>query len=387
MINNLYAPQITGGAEIAVQLLAESLREFDIEPIIVCTAPVSSIHKFNGIKIYYLYPTNIYYPFADQPHNPLLRGLWHLVDIYNPGMHYKIKKIIKEEQPHLVHTHNLAGFSVAVWQAVKNSGLPLVHTLQDYYLLCPKSTMFNHHRNCACSCLSCSFFSRTKRALSSRVDQVVGISSFILQRHCQAGYFPNALTNVIYNPLYSQQRQIKGSLKKPTRFGYIGRLNQAKGVETLLKQFIRINPSHATLHLAGNGEMSYVSFLRRRYAAPNIFFLGFMYPDDFYEQIDLLIVPSLWEEPLGMVVFEAFAHGIPVIGSNRGGITEMIDDGKTGFLFEPTEPDALARIINYVLENRSIYREMSSRCLDKSKDFYLPDICAKYVDLYYKIMN
>jgi glycosyltransferase involved in cell wall biosynthesis len=386
MINNLYLPHIIGGAEKVVQLLAEGLREFEIDPIIVCTSPRPYIDRINGIKIYYLYPTNVYWPFGDGQHNSLLRILWHLIDICNPFMHQKVSMIIKEERPHLVHTHNLAGFSVGVWRAVKNFGLPLVHTLHDYYLLCAKSAMFNHNRVCANSCLPCSFFSRPKRALTSLVDQVVGISSFILQRHCRAGYFPDALKNVIYNPVRCQERKIKGSLKTPIRFGYIGRLNQAKGVETLLKQFIQINPPHATLQLAGAGEMSYVSFLRRRYAAPNIFFLGFMSPDDFYEQIDILIVPSLWEEPLGMVVLEAFSHGIPVIGARRGGISELIDEGKTGFLFEPTNPDDLVRIINFFLENPSIFDLMTSRCQAKSDEFQIDKIATNYSTLYKKLL-
>lgn len=387
LINNLYSPYFIGGAEKGVQLLAEGLREFSIESIILCIGPRSFIREIHGIKIYYLYPTNIYWSLEKAHHNYLLKGLWHFIDMYNPATYYKIRRIIEEEQPHLVHTHNLAGFSVSAWKAAKNSGLPLVHSLHDYYLLCPKSSMFKNNRNCAKPCSLCSFFSLPKRALSFLVDQVVGVSSYILERHCQAGYFSKSLRKVIYNPVLRREPKTKSSLKKPIRFGYIGRLNQAKGVEPLLNTFIQINPKYATLFLAGTGETSYVSFLRRRYAAPNIFFLGFMPSDDFYEQIDILIVPSLWEEPFGMVVFEAFSHGIPVIGSNRGGITELIDDGKTGFLFEPTEPDALARIINYVLEKRSIYPEMSSRCWDKSKGFILPDVCAKYVDVYHEIIK
>jgi glycosyltransferase involved in cell wall biosynthesis len=70
------------------------------------------------------------------------------MDIYNPLMAWEVKKIIDREQPDLVHTHNLQGFSVAAWKVVKKRGLPLVHTMHDYYLLCPRNTMFGGGRNC-----------------------------------------------------------------------------------------------------------------------------------------------------------------------------------------------------------------------------------------------
>lgn len=387
LINNLYSPYFVGGAEKAVQLVAEGLLEFGLEPIVVCSAPVPSIKKINGIKIYYLYPTNIYWTLGKSRHNFILRGLWHLLDMYNPGTYHKINKIIKEEQPQLVQTINLAGFSVSAWKAAKKAGLPLIHNLQDHYLLCPKSTMFKNNCNCAKSCWPCSFYSFPKKALSSLVDAVVGISSFILEKHCEAGYFPDSIKKVIYNPVLPRAQKEKSFLATPIRFGYLGRIVPDKGVETLLEAFRVFDPQDGTLKLGGTGESSYVDFLRRRYDAPNIAFLGFVSPDDFFKQIDILIVPSLWQEPFGMVVVEAFSHGIPVIGSNRGGITELIDDGKTGFLFEPTEPDALARIVNYFLTNRSIYPAMSSRCWAKSKEFLLTDVCAKYVDLYYELTN
>lgn len=387
LINNIYSPYFVGGAEKAVQLLAEGLLEFGLEPIVVCTAPRPFINKINGIRIYYLYPTNIYWTLGKGRHNFLLRGLWHLLDMYNPATYYKINKIIKEEQPQLVQTSNLAGFSVSAWKAAKNSGLPLVHNLHDHYLLCPKSTMFKDNSNCAKSCWSCSFYSLPKKALSSLVDAVVGISSFILEKHCGAGYFPDSIKKVIYNPVLPRAQKNKSFLATPIRFGYLGRIDPVKGVETLLKAFRVFDPQEGTLQLAGTGDSSYVDFLRRRYDAPNIAFLGFLSPDDFFKQIDILIVPSLWQEPFGLVVVEAFSHGIPVIGSNRGGITELIDDGKTGFLFEPTEPDALARIVKYFLENRSIYPEMSLRCWHKSKEFILTDICAKYINLYNEVIN
>jgi glycosyltransferase involved in cell wall biosynthesis len=382
MINNLYFPHMIGGAEKVVQLTAEGLVKYGLEPIIVCTGPRDYIDNINGIKVYRFFQRNIYWFFENRRHNLLSSAIWHLLDMYNPAMQHRIEMVIKKEQPHLVHTTNLAGFSVSAWKAVKNCSLPLIHTLHDYYLRCPRSTMFKYNKNCSTSCFQCSFFSIPKRALSSLVDYVIGISSFILDKHCMAGYFPHSPKNVIWNPVVTPQIKHKSSPKIPIRFGYIGRFHQTKGIETLLSIFSNIDSHKATLTLAGTGDESYVSSLRQRYSAQHIVFLGFVPPDKLYEQIDILVVPSLWEEPFGMVVVEAFSRGIPVIGARRGGISELIDDGKTGFLFEPTNRGELGRIINLFLSDLSLFHEMTLNCFIKSKDFSIENICSKYSRLY-----
>ena len=65
--------------------------------------------------------------------------MWHLLDLYNPWMGRVVGRILDAERPDLVHTHNIVGFSGAVWQAAKRRGLPLVHTIHDYSLLCANS--------------------------------------------------------------------------------------------------------------------------------------------------------------------------------------------------------------------------------------------------------
>ncbi|MBU2818033.1 glycosyltransferase family 4 protein, partial [Acidithiobacillus ferrooxidans] len=71
-------------------------------------------------------------------------------------------------------------------------------------------------------------------------------------------------------------------------------------------------------------------------------------------QVDIVVVPSLWQEPLGLVVAEALAFGKPVIASKRGGIPEMIKDGENGLLFEPNRPEDLQESLHRLGSDRAM---------------------------------
>ncbi len=352
-----------------------------VEPVVICLALTQSVEMLNGVKVYYLPLKNIYFPFMSKLH-PLLRAYWHLFDIYNPLMAREVSRIIDTEKPDLVHTHNLTGFSVSAWRVIKSHGLPIIHTIHDHYLLCPRSTMFNHGENCLKQCRTCQVFSYSKRKLSCLVDRAVGVSSYILGRHHQANYFPNALKQTIYNPIPRKKLPHKVSPTGPIRFGYIGRLEEPKGVEILLSAFSTINLEKANLTLAGAGKLSYVAWLQEKYRGENIRFLGFVPSDDFYNQIDVLVVPSVLQEALGIVVLEAYSHGLPVIGSRRGGIPEMVEEGRTGFLFEPENAGDLASLLSKFLEEPGLALDLGQNGREKANEFSSAQIIGQYLDLY-----
>ncbi len=385
ILNTLYSPNIFGGAEKSTQLLAEGLQELGVEPVVVSTAPSRALGKVNGIKIYYLPLKNVYWPFDDRKRHTLVRGLWHLIDIYNPLMVKAVGAIIDEEHPDLVHTNNVSGFSVGIWKAVKSRGLPLIHTLRDYYLFCPRSAMFHNGQNCLMQCWNCRWFSYPKLRLSSLVDYVVGVSSFILRRHCESGYFPAAGRKTIHNPSLPQKQFYKPQANGDVRFGYIGKLHQSKGAEDILIEFRKLDRGKASLRLAGTGDLSYVSFLREHYAASNIAFLGFVPPDELYKQIDVLIVPSRWQEPLPRVVLEAYSRGTPVIATNRGGIPEIVEEGRTGFLYEPDKPRELAYQMQKFLKEPGLSKAMAQNCWEKAGELTQTTISRQYLDLYKSI--
>jgi glycosyltransferase involved in cell wall biosynthesis len=125
------------------------------------------------------------------------------------------------------------------------------------------------------------------------------------------------------------------------------------------------------LRIAGTGEMDYVRSLRERAKDWPIELIGKAAPAAFYESVDVTVVPSLWHEPLARVIFESFAHGVPVLASSRGGSPELVVPGKTGWLFDPSEEGALERTIGQAFGEMQAARgtSLSSECLNESQRF------------------
>jgi glycosyltransferase involved in cell wall biosynthesis len=116
-------------------------------------------------------------------------------------------------------------------------------------------------------------------------------------------------------PVGERPRRVPGV---PSTFGYLGRLDDTKGVELLLAAQ---RPSGLRLLLAGEGERTYVERLRARSGA-GVEWLGWVRPEQLLQQIDVLVVPSAWREPFGLVVVEAARAGVPVLAADQPGLVE-----------------------------------------------------------------
>lgn len=386
-VNALYYPNQVGGAENVVRSLAGGMAANNIETVVAATAGRTSVDRVEGVKIYHVRIRNLFWQYDNRKRFSLLKPWWHLIDIYNPLMAQEVEKIIDRERPDLVHTHNLQGFSVATWKAVKKKGLPLIHTVHDYHLLCPANTMYRRGMNCVAPCWSCALFSHPKKRLSGLVDRVVSVSKFLLDRHTNAHYFSGARCSVIINYAPESQEPAGFTPGDQVRFGFLGQLTPYKGIEILLNVFSGIVPGAASLSVAGTGKGDYVNFLRQQYEGPHIHFLGLVSPRELFDRIDVLIVPSLWHEALGLVILEAYSFGVPVIAARRGGIPEVVDEGKTGFLFEPSQSEELREKIARFLRQPELAADMAGHCWAKAKGLARSHFLQQYMEVYRGVLG
>jgi glycosyltransferase involved in cell wall biosynthesis len=344
--SSLYEPNIIGGAERVVQLLATSLRTLGHEVAVITTQPAGPAMQatLNGVSVHYVPVRNLYRPFAGDEPGILRKIAWRTVDSYNVWMTKAIGKIIDLEKPDVLNTHNLTGLSVAIWTAAHRRHVPIVHTLHDQYLLCHRGTMFKPPRNCVRRCIDCRLLTAPRKHQAKLVGVVVGVSKFILERHQRFGYFESAETKVIYNsalrhtPEFNAPRPARGRL----RFGYLGQIIPSKGVHALIDAYQRAALPETELWIGGKIDSGYASGLQSKTRADgSIRWLGYTNPDVFFRDIDVLVVPSLWNDTAPLVILEAQSHGIPVLGANRGGIPELVPAG-TGWLYDPGNDGALA---------------------------------------------
>lgn len=364
IINTFFPPQQVGGAEVSVSLLAKALVEAGHSVAVISLHPEKDekLADWNGVRAWYLPLDNIYWPGHAARPSAWRRLLWHLGDIWNLRAARRIARILDTEKPDVVHTNNLTGFSVAAWHEAKKRGIRLVHTLRDYSLLCPRATLYHKGRDCASRCAPCAILSFPKVAASRGVDAAVGVSRFTLEAHTRRGCFPDASRAVIFNPSDVPFAPPKVRAGGTLRFGYLGRITQEKGVALLLEATQRLECDWR-LSIAGTGNTAYIAGLREKYASDAIAWLGRVHAAQFFDEIDVLVVPSLWAEPFGRVIAEAAARGVPVIASDAGGLEEVMALGLSGRIVKAGDVDALARAMQaYSLAQAFVPQTEESRC-------------------------
>jgi glycosyltransferase involved in cell wall biosynthesis len=368
-ISNLYPPDVLGGAETVVARLAQGLRAAGHEVTVVSTAPSARAgwDTVEAVRVRRLDPANIYWAGEAPRRAALLKPLWHMLDLWNPAMYQRLRAFLVAEKPDVVHTHNLAGLSVAAWSATAAAGLPLVHTLHDHSLTCVRAVrMTRRGRVCQHQCPPCGFRSRWLRRLSRAVDAVAAPSRFVLDRHLELGFFPRAQTAIVpwaAPPVAAADAPPRGRTQ-PVRFLFIGGLQPHKGVGVVLEAFRRTPGARASLDIAGAGAMTGACQAAAR-RDPRIRFHGFVMgpeKDRLLGSADVLLFPSLCWEAVGLVMLEAFASGLPVIASRTGGIPEFVEEGRTGVLVEPGNAAALAAQIEWFAGNRHAIEGMREAC-------------------------
>jgi glycosyltransferase involved in cell wall biosynthesis len=390
IFNTLYSPYKIGGAERSVQLLAESLcaNGYDVCIASLHEGNVIKDDSVNGVRVVRFPIKNLYWPFSN--HQSVLKKIfWHLIDIYNVSSKNQINKYFANEKFDLVHTNNLSGFSVSVWSWARAKKIPIVHTCRDYYLLDPNATLFQRGENVAARTLFRMSFSVMKKMLAAKVSAFVAISRYVQQIHVENGYFKNSKKYVIYNSIVAQNKKTRNkNTSNEIVFGFLGRVEPGKGIEFILKYLNKNKNIEYKLLIAGKGEGEYISYLKDEYENVNMHFLGVVDINSFFPNIEYLIVPSLWNEPMGRVVLEANSFGVPVIGSNRGGIPEIINENETGYVFDVNASDSFDKILKVVWENTSLeYEEMSRKAIVHSSNFTETSVVKLYKSVYEDTLN
>jgi len=385
LICSLYSPDVVGGAEKVVQVLAEGLAERGHQVNVLTTAIDGKPRrdKINGVSIHRIQPRNLYPP--EKKHRSIIaKAIWHTIDSYNPFAAQDIKKWLKLIQPEIVNTHVIAGFSTSIWKETKALGISVVHTLHDQYILCPRTTMFRDNQICQKQCLSCQMYSRPRIRASRHVDTVIGVSQFILEHHRKFTAFPKANQVVIYNGIKrgepsSLRRRLIMDDKPGIRFGFLGKINESKGIQVLIDAFLNIEPNQAELWIAGKGLPEFEEKLKQQTKHRNdIQWLGFINSDDLLNNIDVLVLPSVWNDTAPLVIHEAFSFGVSVIGSRRGGIAELVSP-QVGWLFEPNDPANLIELLREVIQNRKRIPMLSTNTIKSANNYTSELMISNYL--------
>lgn len=297
--------------------------------------------------------------------------------IHSPEAVRNIIHLIKETKPDLVHCHNIYHqLTPSIIGAAKKRGVPVVLTLHDYKPVCPTYNRLRDGKPCS-DCLDgnllhvlrnrCAEGSLGKSGLlyaEATVQRLMGsyekVDAFIapsrFMKESIAHRFPEERIKLLYNGV-----DTNAFCKSEADDGYVlflGRLVREKGVETLLKAHANSSAGWR-LVVAGTGPLG--DELKVQYN-PSIF-VGYLTGEALKKMIErasVVVVPSEWYENCPMSVLEAMAYGKPVVGSRMGGIPELVDDGKTGLLFEAGNVEELTYALDKLMASSELRKKMGN---------------------------
>ena len=306
--------------------------------------------------------------------------------LYSRQSSRNLRQVINHFQPDLAHIHLYkGGLTAAILPVLRERKIPTVITLHDYSLLCPRNIMIDGNGNICERCLSASrlncVYHRCNRrnlyysivnylefVLNNNIfnpknyfSKIICVSKFNYFKHSVHPLFGERFLH-LYNfyPLLSQSNP---NTQKGNYFLFYGRLAPEKGVMTLINTWKRLTKD-VKLKIIGEGAMSaMIKDEIKSSNLSNIEFLGFRKGEELFDYIrnaSFVLVPSEWYENNPLTIVEAYSSGKPVIGSNIGGIPELIIEGKTGYLFNMGDSVELEKKINEAVRmSDTEYLEMS----------------------------
>lgn len=351
--------RVVGGAEFFFRETERVLREAGHE-----TLMVSADDPYEGM------PGNLVLMDAPQylEGSALSRAMHLPAAIYDRRKKAQFAELIRTFKPDLLHIFALnVHLSLSPIDAATEAGIPIVATFNDYKHICPNYKLFAQGQVCfACkggrfyqaALKNCCKGSRglsvastieayvhSAMGLYDKIDHFTFSSDFMAARTQEFWPQRRLSWSKLRNPFHSAQFSASEDFE-PFAL-YFGRLIDEKGVDRIVDAAKDVGGY--PIKIIGDGPDEAMLRERvRREEVTNIEFLGPKWGaelDPILSRAAFVIVPSIWHENFPYVINQAFAFGRPVVGSRRGGITELVEHGVRGLVFEPDSPGELAAAI------------------------------------------
>lgn len=388
---------VTGGAEVFFHETARVLREAGHETIMIATGHPSV-------------PVDESVILLDAPKydsGSLLTRAMHLpAAIYDFQKRRKISHLLNDFRPDIFHMFALnVHLSLSPIDAARDLDIPIVATFNDYKHICPNYKLFAEGKICfACKgykfhntvlkrcckgSLALSLASSLEAAVHHGLHLYDKIDHFTFSSDFLAGvtkeFWPDRdfSWSKLRNPFNSSGF---AASEEAEPYGlYFGRIIEEKGVDHLIDAAGEV--CGFPIKIVGSGPDE--QLLRDRVISrglSNVEFMGPLWGPDLdvvLRRASFVIVPSIWHENFPYVINQAFAHARPVIGSNRGGITELVEHGVRGLIFEPTKPGDLAGAILELANNAQLRNTLGQNAKRWSDDVFsdqrtLEDLLTAY---------
>jgi len=392
MATQFFLP-VVGGEERMVDTLSRELVARGHRVAVVTTTPPAPGVPDGGVRVHRIRTTvGRAAPLHSEP------GRRHLPPAPDPEAVLRLRRVIREERPDVVHAHNWLVHSVAA--AMTGSRIPLVLTLHDHGLLCATKRLLRGGARCegpGARCLPCAaeHYGPLKGALTAvalrpataltlrRVDACLPVSAFVAGAARLEGL--GVRHEVIPNFVQADDEApvpVPGLPPGPY-VAFAGDLTYDKGVHTAIEAVLGL-PDGPPLVLVGR------RFAREPLPAdPRLVVLG---PRTHAEVMEvfrrsaLVVVPSVWPEPFGLVAVEAMALGRPTVVSAVGALPEIVEDGVNGLVVGPRDPLALREAVRRLLDDPRAAARLGQAAAARAAAFAPAAVVPRVEEVYQRLV-
>ncbi len=328
-----------------------------------------------------------------------IRALWSL------KAQKQMNLMLDVFKPDIVHIHNIyTHLSPSILRSCKVRGIPVVMTVHDFSLLSANYAMWDgehplkpedldligvvkskYIKNSYLATFGLEIVNRIQKFFgfyNNNIDRYFAISNFMKDYLIRGGYDQEKI-KVIYN---FADLKFKKPRKKTKDIVFVGRVEDYKGIGTLIEAMADYPGIPLKIAGTGGGEMQ---FRKMAKDMDNVEFLGFVSGEDLEELLEtarVVVIPSIWNEPFGLVAVEAMSKGTAVIVSDAGALPEIVEDHVSGRVFIAGDSRDLSRVLCDFIKSEEYARSIGDASYKRAKEIsdpqkHLKKIMQEYADV------
>jgi glycosyltransferase involved in cell wall biosynthesis len=303
--------------------------------------------------------------------------------VWSRRWHREFRALLQKMRPDVVHVHNFfPRISPAIYYACRREGVPVVQTLHNYRLICAGAELYRDGKVCE-ECLDHGVLRGVRYGCYQGSKLGTAVLTLMVDVHRRARTWSNMVDCYIALTEFSRRKLIAGGLPAdrfrvkpnfvlpdpgaksgPGEYAlFVGRLVQSKGVPAMLEAWKEL-PT-IPLHVVGDGPCRLqIESEQKSGALPSLTYRGKLPRAETLHAMKnarFLIFPSEWYEGFPVTIAEAFACGVPVVGSRLGAMQEIISDGVTGLHFRAGDVQDLRTKMQWAWDHPAEMKEMGRR--------------------------
>lgn len=321
--------------------------------------------------------------------------------VWNYDAEKRLRKLIRDTNPDAVYIlHEINHLSPSIIRAAKKEGVPVVHRISDFFMLCAKYDFLCDNEICE-SCIHGNYKKAIKKRcvkgsrigtllrvfamklykkakIFEKVDQYICTCEFSKGKLIEGGVNKEKISCI---PTFIDATQIEPCYEHNKYFLFLGRMAHQKGTIYAIEAMNYLKSTDYTLKITGEisdsqEDQKIWKYIKDNNLEDKIIFTGFKHGkelEDLISKATCIVCPAIWYENMPNTVIEAYAHGKPVVASRIGSLAEIVVDNETGLLFEMKNSKEMAQKLQMFVDDEELSSKLGKQARTKCEKDYNED--------------